>query len=64
MPSFTHLLLPLESSSATVSEQDVIVLFVYVQTLYEVRRFRAGHDSLPLSIHLSTRFAVIRVIVS
>jgi hypothetical protein len=50
--------------SATVSRQDVIVFPVCVRTVYDARTFRAGPNSLPLSIHLSAGFAVIRVIVS
>jgi len=42
----------------------VIDLFVYVRTVYEVKRFQAGRDSLPLLFQLSTGLAVIRMIVS
>jgi hypothetical protein len=41
----------------------VIVLYVRVRAVHEVR-FWADRDSLPLSIHLSAEFAVIRVIGS
>jgi hypothetical protein len=65
MPSFSRLHSPpRESSSATVSQQEVIVFFVSVRAVYEVRKFLAGRNSLPLSIHLSAGFAMIRVIGS
>jgi hypothetical protein len=64
MPSFTYLHpVPCHSSSAFVSEQDVIVPVVRDPAVSEVRRFLADHDSLALSVHLSAGFAVIREIV-
>jgi hypothetical protein len=42
----------------------MIIFFVRVRAVYKVRRFKAGRHSLPLSIHLSAGFAVIRVVVS
>jgi hypothetical protein len=51
MPLFPRL--HSQSSSVTVSQQDVLVFFACVSTVYEVERFQAGRNSLPLSIHLS-----------
>jgi hypothetical protein len=63
-PSFSYLHpLPCHSSSASISEQDVIVPVVRDPAVYEVRRFRAARDFLALSVHLSAGFAVIREIV-
>lgn len=62
MLSFPSLLPDLHSSSAIVSEQAVIVLFVCNRAAYEVRRFRLARDSLALSAPPSAGFAVIQEI--
>lgn len=59
---FPSLLPDLHSSSAIVSEQAVIVLFVCNRAAYEVRRFRLARDSLALSAPPSAGFAVIQEI--